>query len=141
MTEDRELRRTFDAVADLYEEARPSYPNELFDDLVDLAELNPGARLLEIGCGTGKATRPLLERGFFVMCVEMGAHLARRAHASLSGFPFDIAVSAFETWRGPSDAFDLVFAATAWHWIDPTIGYAKAHRLLRKHGHLAFWNA
>ena len=56
MTEDPELRRTFDAVADLYEAARPSYPNELFDDLVDLAELKPGARLLEIGCGTGKAT-------------------------------------------------------------------------------------
>ena len=56
------LRRTFDPAADLYEAARPSYPNELFDDLVELARLELGNRLLEIGCATGKATRPLLER-------------------------------------------------------------------------------
>ncbi len=61
------LRRTFDSAAGLYEAARPSYPNELFDDLVELARLEPGARLLEIGCATGTATRSLLERGFSVV--------------------------------------------------------------------------
>jgi len=141
MTGARELRSTFDAVADLYETARTSYPEELFDDVVTLAELKPGARLLEIGCATGKATRPLLERGLSVMCVEMGPHLARRARAALAGLPFEVQVSAFEAWEGPPAAYDLVFAATAWHWIDPAIGYAKAHDLLRKEGHLALWNA
>ena len=57
----------FDAAAERYDEARPDYPDELFDDLVALARIEPGARLLEIGCATGKATRPLLARGFRVV--------------------------------------------------------------------------
>src|SRR5437762_2398315 len=60
------LRRTFDSTAERYDAARPAYPEELFDDLVDLTGLQPGARLLEVGCGTGKATLPLLRRGFSV---------------------------------------------------------------------------
>jgi cyclopropane fatty-acyl-phospholipid synthase-like methyltransferase len=69
VSETREpLRRTFDSAADLYEAARPSYPTELFDDLVELAELKPGDRLLEIGCATGKATRVLLEADVDVLC-------------------------------------------------------------------------
>jgi SAM-dependent methyltransferase len=135
------LRRTFDTAADLYEAARPSYPEELFDDLVALAALEPGARLLEIGCATGKATRSLLERDFSVVCVEMGAQLAERARRNLAGFPFEIHIATFEGWEGEPEAFELVYAATAWHWVDPAIGYSKAHRLLRPGGHLAFWSA
>jgi protein-L-isoaspartate O-methyltransferase len=87
VSETREpLRRTFDTAADLYEAARPSYPEELFNDLVALAELEPGSRLLEIGCATGKATRPLLERGFSVVCVEMGTQLAEKARGNLPAF-------------------------------------------------------
>jgi len=142
MSESREsLRGTFDAAADLYDAARPSYPDELFDDLVELSQLEPGARLLEIGCATGKATRPLLERGFAVVCVEMGAALAARAGRNLAGFPFELHVAPFETWHADPGAFDLVYAATAWHWIDPALRYRKAHRLLRPGGHLAFWSA
>jgi SAM-dependent methyltransferase len=135
------LRRTFDSAAELYEAARPSYPSELFDDLVELTRLEAGARLLEIGCATGKATRSLLERGFSVVCVELGAQLAERARRNLAGFPLDIRVAPFEAWEGPPEAFDLVYAATAWHWVDPAIRYRKAHRLLRPGGHLAFWSA
>lgn len=142
MSETREpLRRTFDSVADLYEAARPSYPNELFDDLVELAGLKPGDRLLEIGCATGKATRTLLDRGFSVVCVEMGAQLAERAGRTLTGSRVEIHVAPFEAWEGELETFDLVFAATAWHWVDPAIRYRKAHRLLRPGGHLAFWSA
>ena len=142
MSETREpLRRTFDTAADLYEAARPSYPEELFDDLVALTALEPGARLLEIGCATGKATRHLLERGFSVLCVEMGAQLAERARANLAGLPAEIHVATFEEWESEPEAFELVYAATAWHWIDPAIRYRKSHRLLRPGGHLAFWSA
>ena len=63
------LRATFDEVADLYEAARPTYPPQLFDDLVSLAGLSPGARVVEIGCGTGQATLPLAERGLEIVCV------------------------------------------------------------------------
>jgi SAM-dependent methyltransferase len=131
----------FDSAASIYEAARPSYPAELFDDLVELAELKPGDRLLEIGCATGKATRSLLERGSSIVCVEMGAQLAERARGSLAGFPVEIHVVPFESWEAKQRAFDLVYAATAWHWVDPEIRYRKAHQLLRHGGHLAFWSA
>jgi SAM-dependent methyltransferase len=142
VTERREtLRRTFETVADLYDAARPSYPKELFDDLVSLAALRPGDELLEIGCATGKATRTLLERGFSVVCVEMGEQLAERARLNLAGLPIEIHVAPFETWDAEPERFDLAYAATAWHWVDPEIRYRRAHELLRPGGHLAFWSA
>lgn len=142
MSKKREtLRRTFESAADLYDAARPSYPDEVFDDLVVLAGLEPGDRLVEIGCATGKATRPLLERGFSVVCVEMGAQLAAHARRNLAGLPVEIHVEPFESWEGEPESFALVYAATAWHWVDPEIRYRKAHGLLRPGGHLVFWTA
>ena len=135
------LRRTFDSVPDLYDAARPSYPPALFDDLEALADLEPGDRLLEIGCATGKATRALLERGYSVVCVELGAQLAERARLDLEPFNVEIHVAPFEGWQQGDATFELVFAATAWHWVDPSIRYRKAHLLLRRGGHLAFWSA
>ena len=135
------LRETFESVADAYERARPSYPERLFDDLVELAQLRPGDRVLEIGCGTGKATRPLLRRGFSVVCVELGERLAETARRKLAEYPVDVQVAPFETWAGEAESFDLVYAATAWHWVDPSLRYRKAHELLRPGRHLAFWSA
>jgi SAM-dependent methyltransferase len=137
-----ELRLTFEtAAADLYEAARPAYPRQLYEDLVELAALRPHSLLLEVGCATGKATRPLLERGFRVVCVELGERLAERARANLAGLPVEIDVAPFETWSGPPGRFDLVYAATAWHWLDPQVRYRKAHELLRPGAHLALWSA
>ncbi len=141
---DRErLRAIFDSVAGLYQDARPDYPDELYQELVRLAGLRPGDRLLEIGCATGKATVPLARRGYRITCVELGARLAEAARRNLAGFGrVDVAEAAFETWQPPPPAtFSLVFAATAWHWIDPAQRFPKAWALLRPGGHLAFWNA
>jgi len=115
----------------------------LFDELVRLAELLPGARLLEVGCGTGKATIPLARRGFAVTCVEIGPQLAAQAQLNVADFAsVEIVPAAFETWRPPaSRTYDLVFAATAWHWIDPASRYRRAWDLLRAGGHIAFWGA
>ena len=135
------LRRTFDSAAEIYEAARPAYPVELFDDLVHLAALKRGDSLLEIGCATGKATRPLLERGFRVVCVEIGERLAARARINLAGLPAEVHVGHFEDWNAPQAPFDLVCAATAWHWVEPSRRYEAAHRALRPGGHLAFWSA
>jgi SAM-dependent methyltransferase len=135
------LRATFESAAEQYDASRPSYPEELFDSLVELAQLRRGDRLLEIGCATGKATRPLLERGFSVVCVELGEQLAEQARRNLQGLPVQVHAAPFEAWSGEPRAFDLVFAATAWHWLDPEVRYVRAHRLLRPGGHLAFWSA
>ncbi|HEV2592736.1 MAG TPA: class I SAM-dependent methyltransferase [Gaiellaceae bacterium] len=126
----------FDAAVDRYDEVRPEYPAELFDDLVALARLEPGARLLEVGCATGKATRPLLARGYRVTCIEPGHALAGRARE----LGLDVHNARFEDFES-DERFDLVFAATSWHWVDPTVRYAKARALLRSGGQLAFWGA
>lgn len=132
---------TFNAVAADYETARPDYPVELFDDLVRLAKLEPGDRLLEVGCGSGKATVPLLRRGFSVVCVELGPDLAAHARRKFDGLPAEVHSAEFETWDGQLGHFDLVYAAMAWHWLDPQLRYRKAHQQLRPGGHLAFWAA
>jgi SAM-dependent methyltransferase len=114
----------------------------LFDYMVTAAGLTPGARLLEVGCATGKATLPLARRGLRVTCVEPGADLAAAARRNLSGTGAEVIEARFEDWRPPpEDQFDLVFAATAWHWVDPAVGYRRAWEALRPGGHLALWSA
>jgi SAM-dependent methyltransferase len=142
-TRRRQLGASFDSAARLYQQARPEYPGELFDELVRLAGLTAGDRLLEIGCATGKATLPLARRGFRITCVEPGPELAAAARRNLAQFPdVQIVQAAFETWQSPQAVtFALVFAATAWHWIDPARKYQQAWGLLRPGGHLAFWKA
>jgi SAM-dependent methyltransferase len=144
MSEDRrQLRTSFDSAADLYQRARPEYPEALYDALIVTAGLDAGSRLLEIGCATGKATLPLARRGFRLTCVELGSALASVARRNLADFP-DVTVleSAFETFDAPTaDRFDLVFAVTAWHWLDPAIRYQRAWELLVPGGNLAFWSA
>ncbi len=139
MSETREhLRVTFDQDALLYDRARPEYPKQLFDDLVSLSGIPPEGRVLEIGCGTGKSTLPLAQRGFSILCVELGANLAAVARRNLAGFPsVQITVADFESWQGEEEAFDLVTSGTALHWIDPSIRYHKIARLLRPGGTLA----
>ena len=134
----RKLRRTFDEVAELYERARPGYPPQLFEDLVTLARLRPAAEILEIGCGTGQATVELARRGFRVLCVELGENLAAIARRKLEPFPqARVLTAAFESWSPGELRFDLVLAATSWHWLDPELRCARAAAALRPGGALA----
>lgn len=142
--EDRQhLGRAFNAAAELYQQARPEYPEALFDALVEEAGIRVGDRLLEVGCATGKATLPLARRRFRITCVEIGPELAAVARRNLKALPnVEVICGAFESWQPPlGQQFDLVFAATAWHWIDPAVRYQRAFELLRPRGHLAFWSA
>jgi len=134
------LRETFDQAAEIYHRVRPDYPEALFDDLIALAGLAPGDRLLEVGCATGKATLPLARRGFRITCVELGAKLAAVARRNLAGWPVEVVQGRFEDWR-PEEPASLVFAATAWHWVDPAVRYQRAWAALRPGGHLALWAA
>jgi SAM-dependent methyltransferase len=134
---------TFESAAASYQQARPEYPAELYDELIQVAGLRPGDQLLEIGCATGKATAPLARRGFPVTCVELGPQLAAQARRELAGYPgMTICDGAFESWLPPAGVgYQLVFAATAWHWLDPAVRYQKAWAVLAPGGHLAFWAA
>lgn len=135
-------RASFDSAAELYEAARPAYPEELFDDLVTLTGLHAGSSILEVGSGTGKATFPLARRGFSILGIELGEHLAALARAKLADYPqAQIEVDNFETWPVPEGHFDVAVSASAWHWIDPAIGYPKIARALRPRGFFALmWN-
>jgi len=152
-SERERLRLTFDTIAADYQEARPEYPDALYDTVIALTGIDPETdALCEVGSASGKATLPLARRGFAITCVELGAALAAEARRNLAGFDRVTVVNAdFETWVPESETadrsvsgssgFGLVFAATAWHWIDPAVKYAKAAALLRPGGHLSFWGA
>jgi len=132
------LRATFDEAAELYDRARPGYPPAMFGDLAELGKLGPGSRVLEIGCGTGQATMPLAERGYRIVAVELGAELATVAQRKLARFPsVEVVVSAFEDWALPSEPFDAVVVATAFHWLDPATRVTKSADALRAGGALA----
>jgi SAM-dependent methyltransferase len=137
------LRSTFDSTAELYDQARPRYPEALFDAVVRLCGLHPGDHVLEVGSGTGIATRPLADRGLMVTCVELGEALAAVARTRFEGEEQVHIVNAdFETWQPPEAVrFDAAIAATSWHWIDPSVGYPKLADLLDERGHLAVWTA
>lgn len=142
MSKDRRLRATFDRAASLYQKARPDYPDELYADLLTITGVTPPARLLEVGCGPGKATLPLARRGFPITAVELGPALAAEARHHLGEFPgVSVITSSFEGWQPRGALFDLVYAATAWKWVDPAVKYAKAAAVLRPSGHLAVWDA
>lgn len=137
------LAATFDQVAELYQRVRPAYPDALVDRLLEVTALPPAARLLEVGCATGKATLPLAQRGYRITGVEPGPALATVALRVLAGFDVEIVVGRFEDvpTPPPADRFDLVYAATAWHWVNPARRYVRAAQVLRPGGYLAIWGA
>jgi SAM-dependent methyltransferase len=137
-TDRARLRVTFDRDAERYDRARPAYPPALFDHLAELAGIGPGCRVLEIGCGTGQVTVPLAERGCQIVAVELGANMASVAQRNLARFPLvEVIVAAFEQWPLPSEPFDVVVAATAFHWLDPDVRMSRTATALRSGGALA----
>ncbi|HEY2563044.1 MAG TPA: class I SAM-dependent methyltransferase [Acidimicrobiales bacterium] len=132
-SEDRRATgRLFDEVPELYDRVRPTYPDELFADLVSIAGIHQGSSVLEVGCGTGQATRALAALGFSVTAVEPGAGMAALARQRLSGFHnVQVETSTFEEWDNRGRRFDLLLAAASWHWVDPAIGWPRAYVVLR----------
>jgi SAM-dependent methyltransferase len=135
----REQRLIFGEVADLYDKARPSYPPALIDHLAGLAA--HGGRALDVGCGTGKATVLLAERGLSGVGLEPDPDMAAVARRNLARFPtWSVATGDFEDYRADGP-FDLLTSAQAWHWLDPQQRFQQAARLLALGGWLAlFWN-
>ncbi|WBQ03057.1 class I SAM-dependent methyltransferase [Kribbella sp. CA-293567] len=129
------LRQTFGEDAELYDRVRPTYPPRLYDDLAALLGNPRRPRVLEIGCGTGQATKPMLKRGWSVKAVELSPELSRVARGNLP--ELEVITAPFESWPLPAEKFDLVLSATAFHWIDPAVRVPKAADALRPGGVLA----
>ena len=133
-----DLGRVFNEVPEIYDRVRPTYPAELFADLVAITGMAERSLVLEVGCGTGQATRSLAALGGAVTAVEAGPELAALARERLAAFRnVEIETSTFEEWDDRGRRFDILVAASAWHWVDPSTGWAKAHHLLRSRGWMA----
>nr|BFE32723.1 class I SAM-dependent methyltransferase [Actinomadura rugatobispora] len=121
--------------AERYDRTRPPYPDALVERIAAAA---PGRAVLDVGCGTGIAARQLRAAGCAVLGVEPDARMAEYARRG----GVEVEVATFEDWDPAGREFDAAVAATAWHWVDPVAGAAKAARVLRPGGLLAaFWHA
>ena len=131
-----ELGLAFDQIAERYDRVRPGYPAQVFDDIAALTGLPSGARVLEVGPGPGTATRDLLARGWRVHGIEPGAALAARATENLTGQAFTVDVTRFDDWVSDR-TYDMLFSATAYHWVAPEDRWRLAADVLAPGGALA----
>jgi SAM-dependent methyltransferase len=133
----RSYGRVFDQVAAEYDRHRPTYPEELLDLACELAGLELGDRVLEIGCGTGQLTHSLLARGMRVTGIEPGARLARLAQQRRQGAgELELVNARLEDTLLPHGHFRAVFSASAIHWVDPDVGWQRAADALEPGGTL-----
>ena len=137
-----DLRTTFNADEYNYDKARPDYPSELFEDISHYSNLCADNNILEIGIGTGQATLPFIKTGCNLTAVELGDRLADYCKQKFSTYEnFNIINADFLKVELPEKHFDLIYSATAFHWIPKDSGYAKVKSLLNPIGVLAlFWN-
>ena len=128
----------FDAVAEAYDTHRSGYPREIVSAAVELAGLGSNARVIEVGSGTGKLTEELVALGLRVDAVEPGSNMIEIARRRLNDSDLvRFHLSRFEDVSLPVERFDGVFSGSAFHWVDPSLGWAKAAALLRPGGTLA----
>ena len=138
MSEPKPLSWHFDDAAQLYDEVRPHYPEEIVEHLIAFAALPVHGRVLEVGCGTGQMTLPFARRGYTVVALDQGERLAALAARNCQPYPrVRVVPCAFETWQDSSGSFDLFLSAQAFHWIAPPYGLARAAELLQAGGTIA----
>lgn len=127
----------FDEMAAEYAEARPPYPDVIFETLQREGVIGRGLRVLEVGAGAGLATIELLIRGSEVVALEPRPQLASLLGGTAPGA--QVITTRLEDVQLAEAEFDSVVAATAMHWVDLSVGLPKMHRALRPHGWLAVW--
>jgi SAM-dependent methyltransferase len=133
--------RGFETAAERYERGRPDYPREAIEWFVHALGLSAGsgAVIADVGAGTGKLTRPLLERGLAVIAVEpvdgMRGTLARTAPGA------DVRAGQAEALPLEDGSVDAVVAGQAFHWFANAAALAEFARVLRPEGRLGLiWN-
>lgn len=129
------LEKTFNEVFSEYDKWRPTYVKELYEDIFAAKEINQSSKVLEIGIGTGQATLPILEKGCSLTAVELGDKLAGYTKQKFIGYEkFEVKNMAFQDFQSPADSFDLIFSASAFHWIPEETGYTKVYQMLKSGG-------
>jgi SAM-dependent methyltransferase len=129
----RQVAESFGTDPERYDRTRPGYPDALVERVIAAG----GSEVLDVGCGTGIVARQFQAAGCTVLGVEPDERMA--GFARRTGVEVEVAM--FEAWEPGGRVFDVVVAGTAWHWVDPVAGAAKAARVLRPGGLLApFWH-
>lgn len=130
----RDVAEGFGADAGRYDRARPSYPAELIDWILESA---PGRGVLDVGAGTGIVGRLFQARDCRVLGVEPDPRMAEVARRR----GLEVEVSKIEDWDPAGRAFDVAVAGQVWHWVEPAAGAAALSRALRPGGRaVLFWN-
>ena len=133
-----DVRETFNNVASVYDAARPDYPAALFEEIASFAHIEPKDSILEIGCGSGQASRSLAQLNCRVVALDPGPELLRIARERLAAYTsVEFVQSSFEAWQPPTSAFKLVVAAQSFHWLAPEERFAKSAAALQPGGVLA----
>jgi len=129
------LEWTFNAVAEEYDKWRPTYVPELYKDIFTFKPINQFSNVLEIGIGTGQATLPMLETGCKLIAVELGEDLAEIVRRKFSQYNnISVITGAFQNYESNDNFYDLVYSASAFHWIPEEIGYNKVYKILKSGG-------
>ena len=129
---------TFDTVAPTYEKMRPGYVAQVYQTIFDYIPIGETSNVLEIGSGGGQATAPMLTTGCKLTAVEPGQQFSKLLKEKFKEFPkFSVITDKFENTQLEENGFDLVFAASAFHWIPEEIGYEKVFSLLKSGGAFA----
>ena len=129
---------TFDTVASTYEKMRPGYVAQVYQTIFDYIPINDNSNVFEIGSGGGQATAPMLTTGCKLTAVEPGQQFSELLKEKFKEFPkFSVITDKFENTLLEENSFDLVFAASAFHWIPEEIGYEKVFNLLKSGGAFA----
>lgn len=126
----KQVAESFGVDAERYDRARPRYPAALVDRIV---AASPGRDVLDVGCGTGIASRQFQAAGCRVLGVDPDARMAEFARRRGT----EVEVATFENWDPAGRVFDAVVAGQAWHWVHPIDGAVKAAAVLRSGGRLA----
>ncbi|MBR5285127.1 MAG: class I SAM-dependent methyltransferase [Clostridia bacterium] len=130
----RGLGWTFDTVASTYEKFRPGYVPELYKMIFEYIPIGPGSEVVEMGSGGGQATAPMLTTGCKLTAVEYGEKFSNLLREKFKEYKdFSVVTAKFEETEFAPDSCDLVFAASAFHWVPEEIGYRKVYEML-KHG-------
>jgi SAM-dependent methyltransferase len=130
-----DIRFSFNEVAEIYDGVRPSYPADLFDALLQMLPSQP--EIVEVGPGTGQATKDLLARGAWVIAIEIGPALASRLRSNLPSDRLSVIVGDFEVVDIVPGTADAVFAATSYHWISREAQTDRPAAILRSGGIMA----
>jgi ubiquinone/menaquinone biosynthesis C-methylase UbiE len=132
-------RQGFETGSDIYERARPGYPNEAVRHLVSRAGITPESRILDLAAGTGKLTRQLHSLGACCVAVEPSASMRQEFRTAVPDVP--VVGGTAEAIPIVAEAMDAVVVAQAFHWFDAPTALAETARVLRREGWLALiWN-